>query len=119
MIRFRFYRKHWLLRATEDPRMPSNAKRLWPSLNAATGCLIAYENGKMVGFLRWSGKYSQGTWVAESHRRQGLALVMWAKMLERRRCRWFHLTTVTPAGARLGAALVASHPNVAWDLEAL
>lgn len=51
--------------------------------------VAAYDGPKLAGFVRvFVGDYlsiAAGTWVAPSHRRQGLALALWRRVMQRAR----------------------------------
>lgn len=118
-IRLRVVTKHWLLYAREHRLLPDEAKPIWPSVCRATVAVVAYQDGQLVGFVRWFRKFAQGTWVAPELRRSGLAMQMWDLLIKRRRIRRFHITTVSEAGRRFVQALTERYPDVDWSLEGL
>ncbi len=99
------------------PQLPKNAQGYWDRYGfcQADEAIVAIEGEQLIGFFRYSFEkrllHARGTWVAPSHRRQGLATRMWEKAL--RGCQSqkgpIQVVTVTRAGTAFVRSLTLSN----------
>lgn len=110
--------KHKIARAElEDEPAHFFAGMLDPCRHA----IVAYDEGKIVGWLRYTrhGRhtfYAAGTWVEPEYRGRELAQRLWRHALRRETPRRVMVTTVSDGGRRLIGALLPQFPRVAFQV---
>lgn len=71
-------------------RLSIGAKRFWNKydFNSCSGAYGAFENGKLIGFVRFSKSaydntmYACGTYIEPNYRRKGIAKILWSKFVK-------------------------------------
>jgi len=113
-------------------RLSPGAKRFWNryGLGDAEEAVVAYENGRLVGFFRFSvGErfrlrtdpaaimrlVAGGTWVDTSARRQGLGKRMWKYAIERTKPDEIDVSVVSRGGGSLVQSLQREYRTLRWD----
>lgn len=137
-FRLRCLQRHYVLsgvvRGNElrpDPRLPRGAQEFWrdAGLLECDGGVVAWHNGRVVGFCRYgldvdTGNIKaagwitmMGTWVSRRYRRHGLAIRMWRLVLRRaRRHAKIKVVTLSPEGAAMVRRLRAVYPRLRFHL---
>ena len=129
-LRFRRVQNHYVVVGSgtynqygidPDRRLPTDATSIWnhAGLDEAEEAIVAYLNGVMVGFFRYTVYddkvlYPAGTWVAPTLRRQGLAKALWAKALAKHKVQDVDGVTASPEGAALVEALRDEYSEIAF-----
>jgi len=133
-FQLRRLRRHYVLngivRGNElrpDPRLPASAKKFWRTagLLECDGGVVAWRNGRVVGFCRYGLEIStgnikaahcvsmMGTWVSRRYRRHGLALRMWRLVLRRLHAgAEVRVVVMSPGGSALVERLRALYPRL-------
>ncbi len=81
----------------------------------ATHAVTAYAEGVLIGWFRFTIRrgtlHAQGTWVAKSHRRQGIGKALWRHALRRTKPRRVEVLTVSRGGTALLSSLRRDLPD--------
>jgi GNAT superfamily N-acetyltransferase len=106
--------------------LPRQAKDFWKTwcLSPSEHGFIALDGHRLVGFFRyyleekdWWTLCAAGTWVAPSHRGQGIALKLWSAAQRREQCRRLEATVVSEGGQALVKAFQKKFPKVKVKLK--
>ena len=126
MIRF-VDRGDWLLGDKPAVVLHRDGKRFWKraGLSAANGAAAIYgDDGEVIAFLRFhvrrgpSGAHlhALGSWVHPQHRGRRHAWRLWHYAIRQLKVTSVSVCTVSPAGRRLIARVVASHFSVSFNI---
>lgn len=135
-VNIRLVQEHYVLDGVEisdssyigpSPRLPQDAEKWWNQWAlddpADVGCVATHQR-QLVGFVRIllgdSWLSAAGTWVDPDHRRSGLALKMWKKVL--RRYTSFRMLDIcvipsTEEGHILVESLQRKFPQYSWIID--
>ena len=125
-------RKHFVTRWVAQ-KLPPEAVRLGELWYGTTSIqydgpdgrsIIAYEGKKVVGFFRFSVSKiynsvrleASGTWVARTHRRQGIARALWEKALKYYKVTNVSVPVTSNSGMELVRKLLVSHKDVEFRI---
>lgn len=125
MIQITLSQKSWLTYAPPAMEQQGHRPKLHPEAWDFLSCLedvdtthavLARRDG-LEGFLRCTVNrhrelFAQGTWVRPDSRRQGIALLLWNRAIERLKPQEIHAGLVSPGGRALFKALRAQHPAI-------
>lgn len=109
-------------------RLPVAAQRFWRQclFGGCSGGVLVTENRVAVGFFRYYWNpvtkvlSAAGTWVAKTHRGQGIARRCWDMVLDKKKPRIVEVYTATRGGKKLVDALRATRrPGLRWAQRAL
>ena len=83
---------------------------------------IALENGELIGAVIWDyevrGHYgSNGTWVAPSRRRRGIAFNLWCELIRVVKPQKISVCVVTDRGWTIIQKVLLTHPNIMWLIQ--
>jgi GNAT superfamily N-acetyltransferase len=129
-IRVRLLTNHYLCYSANGLQCSGKVKRLseeeWDLISCmededSSHVATATDCGKLVGWFRMTrvgrNLYAQGTWVAPTHRRQGLAAQLWERALERLSPANIDVTVVSEGGVALIDHMEKAHPEIWWTVE--
>lgn len=119
-------RPHYVLTQESGyEKLHFTARQFWNRMGLpydSAHAIVATENGKCIGFFRYtiSGRatlHGEGTWIHPKHRKQGLALKLWKRALDKHEVKVVEVVVVSKGGDRLVTKVATTYPKIHWNVE--